>query len=557
MGASSTVGKFRSALIRPLDRRYPTNLAVMILAPLAGLITGVIGYRHTDSFFQSTEGALRGALTAFGGWALAREIAPDDNPGAFVSMALAFLGLLFFPDLSVLPLFTAIMLARILNRSVGVLPTVVDSAAVTLLAVWAAYSTGNPGPLLVAAIGFGLDAMLSPSLRRQWLFAALALGAGLGLLLWSEVRPPSMKGGDVALALPVLAIAIAYALVISFTRNVRSVADLTGKPLSVHRVRAAMTVTCLMGIQGALSGAVAPTPSTLIWAVLAGLLLMTILRPRTIGILPLFLLALTACAGSASQSPPPVINPVDTMIDVGGHRLHLKVWPNRSDLTLVFEHGGGATLASWENIPQTAARELSLRVVAYDRAGLGESDVGPLDLGPQEEILGLRRALDSLEADRIVLIGHSFGAMLAVLHAQLDPQRVVGLVLVDPMNADFIRRVTLAWLNTTVPDIVTPASARDTVIFRMKRSIEGLVATTEPALASLDIPVVVISAGIPWWGDADKEAAWRASHETIAGMKPNRRLLIATQSRHDIPETEPDRIIEAVRLLLTLLPKTD
>jgi pimeloyl-ACP methyl ester carboxylesterase len=556
VGVAGTLGKFRSALVRPLDRRYPTNFAVMILAPLGGVITGVIGFGQTGPSLQSAEGAIRGALTVFGGWALAREIAPDDNPAAFVSMALAFVTLLFFPDVSVLPLFTAIMLARILNRSVGVPPTVVDSAAVTLLAAWAAYGTRHPGPLFISAAAFGLDAKLSPSLPRQWWFVALSLGAGLALLLWGKAGPPSARGGDVALALPVLAIAIAYTLVIFFTRNVRSVADRTGKPLSVHRVRAAMTVTCLMGIQGALSGAIAPTPSTLIWAVLAGLLLMTIVRPQTLGFFPLFFLALTACAGSASQSPSPVINPVDTMVDVGDHRLHFKVWPNRSDLTLVFEHGGGASLASWENIPHTAARDLSLRVVAYDRAGLGESEVGALDLVPEDEIRELRRALDGLEAGRIVLIGHSFGAMLAVLHAQLD-RRVVGLVLVDPMNADFIRRVTLSWLNTTVPDIVTPSSARDTVIIRMKRSIEGLAATTEPALASLDIPIVVISAGISWWGEADKETAWRASHETIAGMKPNRRLLIATRSRHDIPETEPDRIIDALRLLLTLLPEPD
>ena len=557
MGASSTIARRRFALFRPLDRRYPTNLAVMILAPLAGAIAGAIAFRRTGVSLEIMESILRGALTAFGGWALAREIAPDDNPAAFASMALAFLAHLFFPEASLLPLFAALMFARIVNRSVGVPATPVDSAAVMLLAAWAGYTTRHPGPLFVSAIGFGLDAVLAPPLRRQWLFAALSLSAGLAWLISGKIRPPSITGGDIALALPVVALVVAYGVVIAFTRKIRSVADLTGDPLSVHRVRAAMALTSLMGIQGALTGAIAPTPSTLIWAVLAGLLLMTIVRPRAVSVVPLVLLALSGCTRAASHSPAPAVSVIDTLIDVGGHRLHFKVWPNRSRLTLVFEAGGGAALTSWENVPDTAARQLGLRVVAYDRAGLGSSQTGPVDLVPEQESQALRRSLDRLGAGRIVLIGHSYGGLLSILHAMRAPDRVAGLVLVDPMNTDFIQRVTLAWLNGTVPDIANPASAVDTVIVRMKRTIAALVTAAEPGLAGLEMPMVVLTAGVPWWGNAERDAAWRASHETIAGMKSNRRLLIATQSRHGIPSTEPGRVIDAIRLLLTLIPEAD
>jgi pimeloyl-ACP methyl ester carboxylesterase len=252
-----------------------------------------------------------------------------------------------------------------------------------------------------------------------------------------------------------------------------------------------------------------------------------------------------------------VVNPEDTLMDVGGHRLHFKVWPNRSGLTLVFEAGGGAALTSWESVPDTAARQLGLRVVAYDRAGLGSSETGPMNLVPGQESQALRRGLDRLGADRVVLIGHSYGGLLSILHAMRAPERVAGLVLVDPMNTDFIQRVTLAWLNSTVPDIANPASPVDTVIVRMKRTIADLVAATEPGIASLEMPMVVLTAGVPWWGNAERDAAWRASHETIAGMKSNRRLLIATQSRHGIPSTEPGRVIDAIRLLLTLIPEAE
>lgn len=509
MGTSGAVRRIRSALVRPLYRRCPTNLAVMILAPAAGLLLGSLALGQTQSAPTALASALRGTLASFGGWALAREIAPDDNPAAFVSMALAFVALLLFPDSSVLPLFTTVMVARIVNRSVGIPARWIDYLAVTLLAGWAAYGARNPGPAIVAAIGFGLDAVLPASSRRQ----------------------------------------------------MHAVGDLTRKPLSRDRVWAALAIAVLMGLQDALAGQPGVRRSLLVWAIIAGVMLMFIVRaviprgtaPRAVGLL-MVLLGVLSGQGSATQSPLSVAGPSDTMIDVGGHRLHFRVWLNRSDVTLVFESGGGATLESWENVPRTAADKFALRVVAYDRAGLGSSDVGPMGLVPEQELRGLDQALDRLGALRIILIGHSYGGLLSMYHALLEPGRVVGLVLVDPMNTDFIRRVSLAWLNSTVPDIVNPTSPRDTVIVRMKRSIESLVAESEPGIASLEIPMVVITAGIPWWGDADREAAWRTSHETIARMKSNRRLLIAPLSRHDIPETEPGSIIDALGLLLRLLP---
>lgn len=551
MGTSSSLGRVRSALVRPLDRRYPTNLAVMILAPLAGTAAGVAAFWSTRSPSEALEWAGRAALVTFGSWALAREIAPDDNPGAFVSMGLGVLTLLLFPSAGILPLFTATMLARIVNRSVGHPATWLDSLAVTLLAGWTAWSNHNPGPTLVAGVGFGLDGLLPAPLRRQFIFTLISLAWAVSILLWLDV-PASSRETFWPLTVSVVTIAVAYALVIMITTKVRSVADRTGTPLNLSRVRAAMAIAWLMGAQGALSGDLTSHQSILIWAVLGGLLLMLAFRPAIAGFLPLVILGALACTGSAPPAQPPA-SAGDTLMDVGGHRLHFKVWPNSSRFTLVFEAGGGAALTSWESVPHHAAEQLRLRVIAYDRAGLGSSETGPIGLTPDQEIQDLGEALEHLATGQIILVGHSYGGLISLLHALRRPDRVAGLVLVDPMNTDFIRRVTLPWLNSTVPDVVNPSSARDTVVVRMKRTIEALVAAAEPAIATVDIPIVVVTAGVPWWRDSVIDQAWRASHETIAGARPNRRLLIATQSRHDIPETEPDRILEAVRLVQTLL----
>lgn len=271
-------------------------------------------------------------------------------------------------------------------------------------------------------------------------------------------------------------------------------------------------------------------------------------------VLPLLSLLLIVGAPTLASSQQSPAVPVDTLIDVGGHRLHFNLWHHRGDITLVFEAGGAANLGSWDSVPAMAARTLGVRVVAYDRAGLGSSETGPLNLTPAEEIDHLARALSRLGGDRIVLIGHSYGGLLSLYHALRHPGRIVGLVLVDPMNPDFIKRVTLEWLNSTVPEIAHPTTPREIVVSRMKRTIGDLVARTETAITTISVPVVVLTAGLPWWGDPARDEAWRASHETIAAGKPNRRLIVASRSRHDIPGTEPETVVEAIRLLLTLLP---
>src|SRR5688572_27101880 len=110
----------------------------------------------------------------------------------------------------------------------------------------------------------------------------------------------------------------------------------------------------------------------------------------------------------------------DTLVDVGGHRLHLEVLRGTEPLTLVLEAGGGADLSSWATVPESLAARTGATVVAYDRAGLGQSELGPPDLTPRDEIAQLRVALDHLAVPSPKLVvATSYGAMLALLYAAI------------------------------------------------------------------------------------------------------------------------------------------
>jgi pimeloyl-ACP methyl ester carboxylesterase len=185
-------------------------------------------------------------------------------------------------------------------------------------------------------------------------------------------------------------------------------------------------------------------------------------------------------------------------------------------------------------------------VVVYDRAGFGQSDLGPMDLTPRRQIEQLDRVLTRLHTptDRI-LIGHSYGGLLAVAHAHLQPARVRGLILVDPMNQRFVTATGDA-VYSTVPKIEHPTTTRDSAVARLVNTFDGLVRDPTASDADLTIPIIVITAGVPFWGRTpDLDGPWRASHSAIAEARPGRRLVVAEGSAHDIPAKRPDTIVDA------------
>jgi len=91
---------------------------------------------------------------------------------------------------------------------------------------------------------------------------------------------------------------------------------------------------------------------------------------------------------------------------------------------------------AWAGVmPLVAART---RVVAYDRAGIGDSDpVTPLTLATQTG--DLTAVLQAAGGGRpVVVAGHSWGGLLAQLVALDRPGLVAGLVLADPADENYL-----------------------------------------------------------------------------------------------------------------------
>lgn len=119
------------------------------------------------------------------------------------------------------------------------------------------------------------------------------------------------------------------------------------------------------------------------------------------------------------------------LVDVGGHRLHL-LESGCGEATIVLEAGLMSTVLSWSNLQRELAQ--SYRVVSYDRAGLGWSELGPMPRTADRIVDELHTLLQEAGiAPPYVLVGHSFGGLTMPLFAAKFPEETVGLVLVDPV----------------------------------------------------------------------------------------------------------------------------
>ena len=131
-------------------------------------------------------------------------------------------------------------------------------------------------------------------------------------------------------------------------------------------------------------------------------------------------------------------SPPGRLIDAGGHRLHLRA-TGRGSPVVVLDAALGGSSVSWTFV-QPAVAEFT-RVVAYDRAGFGWSDPGPLPRTAGRIADELVTALTNAgEPPPYLLVGHSFGGLVARIVASRYRDEVAGLVLVDPAHPeDWVR----------------------------------------------------------------------------------------------------------------------
>ena len=240
------------------------------------------------------------------------------------------------------------------------------------------------------------------------------------------------------------------------------------------------------------------------------------------------------------------------MIDVGGHRLFAR-WAGEGSVTIVLESGQGATSAAWNRVfPQLAAVS---RTFAYDRAGIGRSELSSTPLSPERTIEELRRALRSTShAGPYIVVGWSRGGLYARMFAHRYPDDVLGLVLIDPSSENTWDWVLAHKPRAEIQAVEAQLRERGEGYWAEWQATPQLSAAVRGGLPLPSIPVVILTAtDIPpqpnWWDQAYRDH-FSTEQRGLAGRLPNARLVLANGSGHAVQQDRPDLVVEEIIGLL-------
>jgi pimeloyl-ACP methyl ester carboxylesterase len=120
---------------------------------------------------------------------------------------------------------------------------------------------------------------------------------------------------------------------------------------------------------------------------------------------------------------------------------------------LVFLHEGLGSVGLWRGFPRKVAEATGRRAFAYSRLGHGDSDPPPRPRTPafmhEEARAVLPRLLEAWGVEAPLLVGHSDGGSIALIHAAGHPVTAVAClaphVLVEPLCVEEIERVKVAF----------------------------------------------------------------------------------------------------------------
>lgn len=256
--------------------------------------------------------------------------------------------------------------------------------------------------------------------------------------------------------------------------------------------------------------------------------------------------------------------------------------------TVIFEAGLGMSASVWRKVqPAIAARTTAC---AYDRAGYGHSDAGPMPRDAAHVVADLQAGLKAIGLrGPYVLVAHSLGAYDAQLFANLHRREVAGMVLVDPevdgAERPF-RRASPAWAkiadrdeaeNRTCigaaaegrmrpgdPAFETCGSPPANSPLADRAMAQAVLSEDDSQLASFSqvratrrsygaLPLIVLTAGVrsdeaalPAADRAALERVWLTGHEHLAHLSSVGVDRVIDGSPHLIPFARPDAVIGAV-----------
>ena len=172
--------------------------------------------------------------------------------------------------------------------------------------------------------------------------------------------------------------------------------------------------------------------------------------------------------GTKPPAHPPACAELGFGLLAGGMRIQAKsILPPGTALTgnqptLVFLHEGLGSITQWRHFPLALARATGLPALVYDRCGYGKSEARPAPMDrcflETEAFERLPQVLAACGIEAPILVGHSDGATIGLLHAARYPSVPLGVIaeaahpFIEPKCIQGIWRTLHAFETTQLRD---------------------------------------------------------------------------------------------------------
>ncbi|HEY0878060.1 MAG TPA: alpha/beta hydrolase [Zeimonas sp.] len=220
---------------------------------------------------------------------------------------------------------------------------------------------------------------------------------------------------------------------------------------------------------------------------------------------------------------------------------------------LVFLHEGLGSLSDWRDFPDRVCAATGLPGLVYSRAGYGRSDpiVEPRTARfmHDEAIRVLPVLLRELHIERPILVGHSDGASIALIHAGTFPDAAAAVVVLAPHL--FVEPVCIEAIAEVAHRYETPGLRER--LARHHADVDGAFRywtevwlsdafaswTIEKEVAAIRCPILAVQ------GESDQYGTMRQL-DRIAELQPAARLLKLPDCGHRLHRDRPDEVAAAI-----------
>ena len=155
-----------------------------------------------------------------------------------------------------------------------------------------------------------------------------------------------------------------------------------------------------------------------------------VFRVSAIYLFALFALLLAVACGG--------YNPGSRLVDVNGHQLNIRCSGDGTPAVVLIS-GLATDNHDWVEVEKQVSE--FTQICSYDRFGLGESDHRdgtPTSQTATDDLHALISA--SGISGQVLLVGHSYGGLIAQLYAAKHPDDTFGVVLVDSLHEENLDR---------------------------------------------------------------------------------------------------------------------